>query len=82
MGVPKEVCMSKVDTLVSVEGKSLVDGAGKKLSESQLSEVVAVYNAWRVGNLQDCTIRGPEDFSRMAEASSEWAGRMNPGRRW
>lgn len=32
------------------------------LTNAQLEEVAAVYNAWRVGNLQDCTIRTPGDI--------------------
>lgn len=55
--VPKVVALSLVDTLVYVDKDRLIDNAGRELTKEQLGEVVAVYNAWRVGNLQDCTIR-------------------------
>lgn len=32
------------------------------LTKAQAQEVADVYNAWRVGNMQDCTIRTPGDI--------------------
>lgn len=68
MGVPESVAESLVPHNVTVD--SVTDKVGYldvwtgsflQLSHDQLQEVAAVYNAWRVGNLQDCTIRKPGD---------------------
>lgn len=42
--------------------KDPATGRFHNLERDQLREVAAVYNAWRVGNLQDCTIRTPGDI--------------------
>lgn len=63
MGMPESVGESAVPHMVEVgttDELGFTDPAAGRfelLSPEQLEEVAAVYNAWRVGNLQDCTFR-------------------------
>jgi len=68
--VPAEVCDSRIDALVTLDGRWLCTGDGKHLSLKQLREVVDVYNAWRVGNLQDCTLHGTPNRTPFPERPS------------
>ena len=66
MGMPESVGESSVPCMVEVgttDELGLTDPATCRfelLSPEQLKEVASVYNAWRVGNLQDCTFDCPE----------------------
>lgn len=68
MGVPESVGKSLIPhnvEVASTDDLGVTDpatGAFHNLEREQLEEVAAVYNAWRVGNLQDCTIRTPGDI--------------------
>ena len=66
-GIPESVGESAVPHMVEVATTGELGftdpatGRFELLSSEQLEEVAAVYNAWRVGNLQDCTIRRAGD---------------------
>ena len=71
-GVPESVAESLVPynvTLDPVTDKvgylDVRTGSFLQLSPAQLEEVAVVYNAWRVGNLQDCAIRNESQLLRV-----------------
>lgn len=70
-GVPESVGESLVPHNVEVaatDDLGVIDpatGVFRNLEHEQLREVAAVYNAWRVGNLQDCTIRSESHLLRV-----------------
>lgn len=71
-GVPESVGESVVSHNVVVRESSLdigyvspATGEFTFLTLPELEEVAAVYNAWRVGNLQDCTIRDESHLRRV-----------------
>lgn len=65
--VPADAESSAVPACVFCEGRGLCYRSftslrGIPLTREQLEEVAAVYNAWRVGNLQDCTVKTTADI--------------------
>lgn len=66
--MPETVGESEIPEMIRVAdcGTKLLytdyNGVFHILGRKQLEEVAEVYNAWRVGNLQDCTIRTPGDI--------------------
>lgn len=70
MAVPSDVGSSKISNLiVAHDWCRLYTIDGKKLTVPQLQEVADVYNAWRVGNLQDCTITSAQTLTDLMERS-------------
>lgn len=72
IGVPESAVESLVPHNVVVRESSLdigyanpLTGEFEFLTLPQLAEVAAVYNAWRCGNLQDCTIRNESHLLRV-----------------
>lgn len=61
--IPSNICLEHDDNEYGVVDLCYKDDSDKSrlpysktLTKEQYEEVVAVYNAWRCGNLQDCTI--------------------------
>lgn len=72
MGVPESTGESLIPHNVVVRERSLdigyanpATGGFEFLTLPQLEEIAAVYNAWRAGNLQDCTIRNESHLLRV-----------------
>ena len=71
MGMPESVGESSVPHMVEVGTtdelgfSNPATGRFELLSPAQLEEVAVVYNAWRVGNLQDCAIRNESQLLRV-----------------
>lgn len=72
MGVPADIGESIIPHNVVVRESSIdigyanpATGKFEFLTLPQLEEIAAVYNAWRVGNLQDCTIRNEASLRRV-----------------
>lgn len=66
--MPADVCDSLIPhnvEVASTDDLGVTDpatGVFHNLEREQLKEVASVYNAWRAGNLQDCTVRTPGDI--------------------